>query len=692
MPLDGGLPDHPDAELIVWRALARAAALPPPRTVDEWAEAERVVPPETGTPWPGRWRTDHVPYLREIMRVMTLSHPCRRVTLLKSAQVGGSEAALSLLGQVMAETPAPCLVMLPSIDMMRRYNRTKLDPMIRATPALSRRVTEIVSRDEQASSSTFKAFPGGFVQLVTANSSSGLQMTSARVVIREEVAEYPDDVDGRGDPSALIEARALLYKGREKIVDISTPALEGACRVTAAYDLSSRGAWHIACPHCGERQPFEWEDLRWPKGRPEEAAYHCRGCGATIEHAQKNSLIAAGEWIHERPELLTEHAGYRINGLYSPVMTWGEIAAEWERTDSDMLARKVFVQQKLGRAWREAGEVPDWERLFERREEWPRGTVPLGALILTAGVDVQRDRVECYVWGWGRQRRSWLIDKIVVIGSPAAWGTWEQVAAMLEARYPHAGGGSVPISMTAVDSGDGVTTAEVYAFVRRIGTRRVIAVKGRDAQQEPIIAGRAMDVTRSGRRIGRLKIWLVGVSTLKGELYGQLRLRRGDAESGEDDLPGYVHLPQHTASEEVVRQLTAEELRRVKTRTGQYRLQWVRTRANEALDCRIYARAAAALLGIDRMTDAQWDRVAAEIIASRDAAHPPAVQGALTLATETAASDGDAADASADGREVQETPTETEVTSAVQRPTPVAPVMPALVLRPRSDWLRRVPV
>jgi phage terminase large subunit GpA-like protein len=611
----------PDVEDILRRAVAEVCHVPPPRDVAAWADAERMVAAETGSPWPGRWRTDRVPYLREIMQVATLAHPARRVTMLKSAQIGGSEAGLNLIGQVMAETPAPVLVMLPSIDMMLGYNRLKLDPLIQATPALSRRVSDIVSRDDRSSTVTFKRFPGGYLQLLTANSSANLQMRSARVLILEEISEYPDDVDGRGDPVAQIEARATMYSGREKIIDISTPAMEGACRVTALYEQSSRGRYEIACPHCDHRQPLEWEGLKWPKGSPAEAAYHCAGCGAAIDHADKARLIAAGTWRHDRPELVTVHAGYALNGLYSPVVSWGDLAAQWEAAQGDHRALKVFVQQKLGRSWREAGEAPDWERLYERRETWPRLTVPANAVVLTAGIDVQRDRIEMSVWAWGRERRSWLIDHVVIPGSPAAWRTWEQVAAMLETRYGHANGGAVGIARAAVDSGDGVSTAEVYAFVRRVGSSRIVAVKGRAGQAELVAPGGKSEVSSRGRRVGRMRIWLVGVGTAKGELYGQLRLSRGDREAGEEDPPGYVHLSEHVATQEYCRQLTAEELRRVKTRQGYWRLEWTLTRPrNEALDCRVYARAAAALHGIDRWTEARWT---AEEQSIAEAAMPP---------------------------------------------------------------------
>ena len=603
-----------DADALLLKACAEAFRVAPPRNVAEWAEAERMVAAESGSPWPGRWKTDRVPYLRQIMEVMTLSHPARRVTFLKSAQIGGSEAALNLIGQVMAETPAPVLVMLPSIDMMRGYNRLKLDPMINASPALAARVEEVVARSGEESTATFKRFPGGYLQLLTANSSANLQMRSARVLLMEEVSDYPLDADGRGDPVRQLEARAIIYAGREKILKVSTPAEEGSCRVTAAYEVSSQGKFLVPCPHCQTKQTLEWENLRWPKGQPQAAQYHCSECGTGIDPINRPAMLAQGEWVHARPDLLTEHAGFAINALYSPTISWADLAAEFEEVKDDPEGLKTFTQQKLGRAWRIAGEAPEFQRLYDRRESWTPGTVPKGGLILTAGIDVQRNRIEIFPWAWGRNRQSWLVDHIVIVGSPFAWATWEQVAAALETIYPHESGGALPITQAAVDSGDGTTTAEVYAFVRKMGQRRVIAVKGRDAQPQAIAPGGKVDVRRSGKRVGQLKPWLVGSSYLKGEFYGQLRLEKPTAESGADYPPGYVFLPEHLAGEEICRQLVSEEIRRHKIRAGVFRQEWVKTRErNEALDCRVYARAAAALLGIDRWQEADWQRCESQI-------------------------------------------------------------------------------
>jgi phage terminase large subunit GpA-like protein len=199
----------------------------------------------------------------------------------------------------------------------------------------------------------------------------------------------------------------------------------------------------------------------------------------------------------------------------------------------------------------------------------------------------------------------------VLAGNPFEAAVWEELRLLLGETWRHASGHRLPIAMAAIDSGDGMTTAEVYSFVRRAGAGRAIAVKGQDGLRAAIGQPAATEVRRNGRKLGGLKVWPVGSSFLKGETYGWLKLERPTEESGDPFPPGYVHLPVHAAGEEFCRQLTAEQLVTRAGRNGFRRLEWVKTRErNEALDCRVYARAAAAALGMDGWGDGRWARMA----------------------------------------------------------------------------------
>jgi len=599
--------DLAPAFAIVRAAWTRGLAPDPERTVDQWADAERIVAAESGSPWPGKWTTARVPYMREPMQKMSLSDPCRRVTLKKSAQTSGSEAGLNLLGQIMAETPCPVLVMLPSNDEGGDYNRLKLQPMIDATPAVAARVRGIVSRSATSSTTTFKMFAGGYLQILGANSSKNLQMRTARVLLNEEISEFPWDVDGRGDPLVLAEERLQMYTGREKIVDVSTPGLEGKCRVSSLYARSSGGRFMVPCPHCNARQVLEFNSLRWDieKGIAE---YVCTANGCIIEGHHKPGMIADGTWSHDRPELLDIHAGYHINALYSPVLTWLDVAKSFEdaRAAGNL---KVFTQQKLGLEFKEQGEAPDHARLHATRErDRELRRLPPEVLWLTGAADVQGDRIEWDVYAWGPGLTCWLVDTGIIIGQPTDDATWRQLTEVAERRYTDTRGRTWPIDAFGCDSG--YMSQAVYRWTMNdpAPTGRRFALDGQGKPALPALGtGKKIDVDYAGRKLGAVILWPVGTHSLKLAHYAAIR-RTLAGPLPDGTMPrGLLHLP-GLVDEEYCRQLTAEFLYQPAKGRPEWRV--ITGTRNERLDTAVYARALAHHL-TDSLTPADWQNLAA---------------------------------------------------------------------------------
>jgi phage terminase large subunit GpA-like protein len=581
----------------------------PALLVSEWADKHRMLG-SRGSAEPGPWRTARTPYLKEIMDALSPAHPARRVVFMKGAQVGGTECGNNWIGFVIHHAPGPMLAVQPTTELAKRFSDQRIDPLIEETPALRRRVAPARSRDS-GNRQLSKDFPGGQLVMTGANSAVGLRSMSARFLFLDEVDAYPGDVEGEGDPVALAEARSRTFGIRRKALLVSTPTTAGRSRIEREYDASDQRRFFVPCPHCSELQWLRFERLLWDKSKPETVRYVCEVCDEPFTEHHKTAMLDRGEWRATAEAADPYSIGFHISALYSPIgwLSWEQIARDWESAQGKPDELKTFKNTVLGETWKERGEAPEWQRLYDRREEWKPGTVPAGGLVLTAGIDVQRSpgRLEAYVWAWGRARESWLVDHIVVPGSPFLDATWDAMAEALAKTYINENGETLPISLAAVDSGDGTTTAEVYRFVRRLGPRRAIAIKGRDGQNQAILAGAKIDVRRTGKRIGSMKPWLVGSSYLKGEFYGHLNLERPTIESGEAFPSGFVHLPEHVAGEEVCKQLVAEEIRRVRQKTGAYQLVWSLTRErNEALDCRVYARAAAALLGVDRWGEDRW--------------------------------------------------------------------------------------
>jgi phage terminase large subunit GpA-like protein len=282
----------------------------------------------------------------------------------------------------------------------------------------------------------------------------GLRSMPARYLFLDEVDAYPPSADEEGDPVALADARTRTFSWRSKVLLGSTPTIQGLSRIEREYEASDQRRYFVPCPHCGEMQWLRFERLRWEKGQPETTHYICAPCDGRIGEHHKTAMLAAGEW---RPTAQAQDPGtigFHISALYSPVgwFSWEHIARLCEVATTDE-AKRSFKNSVLGETWIETGEAPDWQRLYERREPWQIGTVPSGALFLTAGADVQKDRIEVDVWGWGRGLESWLVDHIVVEGGPEHAETWSELGRLLDRTWPHVHGTRIGLAKLAIDTG-----------------------------------------------------------------------------------------------------------------------------------------------------------------------------------------------------------------------------------------------
>lgn len=616
--------DGEDGILAAWRS---GLAPDPLQTVSEWADTNRYLS-SRGASEAGLYRTARTPYLRDIMDALSVTNPARRIVFMKAAQVGATEAGNNWIGYVIHRVPGPFLAVQPTTDMAKRLSQQRIDPLIEDSPALRERVAPSRARDS-GNTMLSKRFSGGQFVITGANSAVGLRSMPARYVFLDEVDAYPGDVDGEGDPIALAEARIISFGHRAKMFLASTPTVKGLSRIEREYEASDQRRYFVPCPHCGGMQWLQFERLRWEKGQPHTVAYVCEHCEERIEERHKTWFMDPSNGAEWRPTASPEQiaaaraagtVGFHISGLYSPLgwLSWEKIARTWEGAQASDDSLKTVKNTVLGETWAERGEAPDWQRIYERRGPHRLGTVPGGAVILTAGADVQRDRVEIDIWGWGRNMRSWLVDHIVIEGDIGTAAVLEKLDGVLSMTWPHENGGRLGIERLAIDTGD--NTDAVYAWVRRHMRDKVLAIKGaRDAAASSPVNGPSwVEVTSGGRKIKRgVQLWNVKVSFFKSETYRYLRLAAPtdeDLEAGADWPQGYMHIPAGITSE-WVEQLTAEQLMTVKTRQGYTRAEWHKTRPrNEALDCRVYARAAAWLLGIDRWPEARWERLESEFM------------------------------------------------------------------------------
>ena len=591
------------------RAAAAAGARPDPLlTITQWADKYRTLSQRASSE-PGQWRTDRTPYLREIMDCLSPMSLIERTVFMKGAQIGGTECGNNWIGYVIHQAPGPMMAVQPTVEMAKRNSKQRVDPLIEESEVLRRLVHDPRSRDS-GNTVLAKEFPGGVLVMTGANSAVGLRSMAARYLFLDEIDGYPGDVDGEGDPINLALARTRTF-ARRKVFLVSTPKITGMSRIEAAFEESDKRYYHVPCPTCRELQVLKFSQLRWPKGEAEKALYVCEHCGQQIHNHQKQWMLPRGAW-RATAKGDGKTAGFHLSSLYSPVgwFSWGDAAKQFEQAQKNPSLLQVFVNTVLGDTWTLLGEAPDWKKLYDRREQYKIGLVPRGGIFITAGADVQRDRIEVEVVAWGRGKESWSIDYRVFEGDTARPQVWEKLTGLLNETFTTVGGLELPIIQLAVDSG--YATNEVYEWARRQGNR-VLVVKG--DSRAPAIIGSAspIEVGPLGVKLKRgVKVWPVNSGMAKEELYRWLRLDSPtdeDLAQGVSFPPGYCHFPRY--SEEYFKQITAEQLV-AKLVKGYRKLEWQKMRErNEGLDCRVYARAAAARVGLDRFQEKHW-RVVAE--------------------------------------------------------------------------------
>lgn len=614
-----------------WDAIERAwreGLTPDPLlTVSEWADRHRVLSSKASSE-PGRWRTARTPYLKAIMDCLSPTSPVERVVFMKGAQVGATETGSNWIGYVIHHAPGPMMAVWPTVEMAKRNSKQRIDPLIEESSVLSELIAPARSRDS-GNTILAKEFRGGVLVMTGANSAVGLRSMPVRYLFLDEVDGYPLDVEGEGDAISLAEARTRTF-ARRKIFIVSTPTIAGASAVEREYEASDQRRYFVPCPHCSHRQWLRFEQLRWDKGAPESAAYVCESCDTPIAEHHKTWMLEHGEW-RATAEGTGKTAGFHLSSLYSPLgwRAWREIAAAWEAAVSketgSSAAIKTFKNTELGETWVEEGEAPDWQRLLERREDYAIGSIPAGGLLLVGGADVQKDRIEASIWAFGRGKECWLIEHRVLMGDTARDAVWKRLAGLLGETWTHASGAAMPLARFALDTG--FATQEAYGFVRACRDSRVMAVKGVARGAALIGTPTAVDVSQGGRKLRRgLKVFAVAVGIAKLEFYNNLRKTALVDEEGVGIAypAGFVHLPRIDA--EFIQQLCSEQLITRRNRNGFPVREWQKMRErNEALDCYVYARAAAAAAGLDRFEERHWRELERQLGVARppDAPSPP---------------------------------------------------------------------
>ncbi|MFZ6767501.1 phage terminase large subunit family protein [Undibacterium sp. Di26W] len=583
-----------------------AAGLTPdqPLWIDVWSNEYMRIPPENGAE-PGKYSSDRTPYAEEVMKCLSPEHPCRRVVAKVASQLMKTQVALNWICGSIHQAPGNMLVLLPSLSLAKRVSG-RIDKTINAVPVVNACVAAPRSRDSRNTIDT-KEFKGGTLYITTAGSAANLAEIPARYIYGDEVDRWELNVDKEGDPIELAEARTSTFGRNAKIYYTSSPTLEGSSRIDDLYTVSDQRHYYVPCPHCEHLQELVWENLRYDDDY-RYAYYKCAECDCVIEEHHKTAMLAAGKWIASAPGD-GKTVGFHLSTLYAPAgwTSWAELGKQYDTAKvaldrGDPEPMQVFYNTRLAKCWDMAQERAHADDLKKRAEKYSLRSVPDGVLVITAAVDVQGNRLELKLVGWGVGLESWVLDYVVISGDPAEKATWDKLEEILQTPLVRSSGREMKIEATCIDAGDGNSSEEVYTFTRPKRYRNVIAIKGASRPNKPVIATRPtkLDVSKRGKTMQRgAELWIVGTDTAKDWIYNRIKFDSG---------PGAIHFSEDLSAD-YYEQMTAERklTRYVK---GFKRTEWVKAKAarNEAWDLMVYNLAAAHFLGLHRWREADWER------------------------------------------------------------------------------------
>ena len=566
------------------RAIKNAFALivPPAKLSPvEWAERHVRIP--AGNAIPGLVRMRNAPYQAEPLNM--ISDPdCHTISLMWGAQTGKTLVQLMAMGYFIEHDPQSQMMMQPSQGDLQTWLTAKFDPMVEQSDSLSAKVAAPRARGG-VNNQRMKQYAGGFLMFAWSGSPKTMRGRSAPKIFTDEIDGYEQTKEG--DPLALIEKRSATFGDDRLRFRTSTPTFKDASKIETSYLEGDRRRWFVDCPHCEHSQLLAWNQVQWMKNddgenMPETAKYVCESCGAAWDNVDRVKALRGGRWVAEKP--FAGHASYHLPEMASLFVELPDMARAFlkAKKENDI---QTFVNVSLAETWDEAGVTNDPDLLYARRVAYP-ATVPAGVSVLVAGVDVQDDRLEASVWGFGGEDggESWAITHEVFRGDPGHGDLWDRLDDFLGKDFEHENGYRLRIAAAGIDSGGHYTT-EVYKYCKARSGRRIYALKGSSQRGAPIV-GRPTNRNAVG-----CDLFAAGTDAAKELIFKRLGIT-------DQDRNGFVHFPlnEPMIDPEFFAQLTAEK--RVTTYKNGFPVmiyKKMRPR-NEALDCLVYAVVALEIL------------------------------------------------------------------------------------------------
>ncbi|MGB0685220.1 MAG: terminase gpA endonuclease subunit [Planctomycetota bacterium] len=575
----------------------------------EWAATRRrLVRPYSNKP--GAWSWDKVPFLVAI--AMAFVDPSvRKIVLQKSTQVGGTELLYNLLGWAMDVQGSSNLLVVPRDDDLKPMSKRVDESVFEPVESIQKKKS---GRKRDWHFDSMKLLNGAWCRMVGARSPAALASFAHQNVFGDEAGKWGRFNKEEGPPFQLAEERNRTYLEKARAMLVSTPTHAGNL-ITVEFEKGDQQRYHVPCPHCGKFQVLQWKAIKFNDCRDanemrsqQRATYECLvdcpdgetddvkkswvpGCGKEIPDSAKPEMLRRGLWVPkggriEDGQVVSDQPpssvrSYHLWAAYSPWLTWSDIAAKFleAHNSGDPSELQNFTNSWLGECWEERVGAIDDDEIRNCIADYERNSVPRPVRLITAGVDVQADRMWYVIRGWGSRNRSWLIRSGYVIDWPAL------VKLLFQGGY---GLNETPVSNVFIDSQH--RTDEVLEFSRRYQT--AVPIVGGKATMPGDFSLTTIDrspVTGAPYPRG-IKRWVVNVNRMKTAMHQAITY--GPKHNAPRRFfvhrdPGSDYLYQ-MASEQLVKDHYGREQTLVyfwKPRPG--RLQ------NHLWDCEVYAWAAA---------------------------------------------------------------------------------------------------
>lgn len=576
------------------------AGMTPPDdlTVTQWAEAKRRLSAESAAE-PGPWRTERTPYLREPMDAFT-DPKVRHIVMVAASQVGKSEFLNNCIGYIIDEDPGSILFVHPTTIDAQEYSKLRIAPMLRDSPALRQKIAAPKSRDSH-NTILQKAYPGGILTMCGSTEAHALASKPIRYVFGDERDRWATSAGNEGDPWDLAMARQTTFYNA-KAVEVSTTTIKNASAIEAAYYTGTMERWNSKCPHCGEYHEIRWSDIRFEYDeiivshkktyKVKKVYYTCPGCGCISTEAEMKR--APAKWIAENPEAYGQGTrSFWLNAFVSQWASWESIVLKYLNALGSTKKMQVVFNTCFGEPWEDRGDIEDEDSLLARREDYGKDKngepveLPLGVLVLTAGVDTQDDRMEYEIVGHGFFGETWGIEKGIVMGRPDDDATWNKLDEVVFDRVMRFENGvGLRVSMSFVDEG-GHFTQSVRAQCNARISKKVFCIKGMPGQDKPYISPpKKQKIFVNQIAVGTCWQYQLGVDSGKEIIMDNLRVQ----------TPGqkYCHFPKR---DDYGSAYFAGLLSETKVYDPNKKQPWSWKKIpgherNEPLDCRNYALAA----------------------------------------------------------------------------------------------------